>query len=118
MDTEPDDDRPGHVKWLLWLAAPLALALVVVWWPGCRSYPPVSSPESLTLIKQFVTATNTKDLGRLAAAETRFEKLSREGKLTPEERTAFASILSLAKAEQWQEAERAAFQFAQDQVGR
>jgi hypothetical protein len=90
--------------------------LVLVWWPGCRQYPEVSSKEALTLLKQLYTACNTRDPARLSRVEQRVEKVAREGKLTPKEQDAFRRILARAKAGDWKQAEQASFRFAQDQV--
>jgi len=95
----------------------LVIPLLVIWWPGCRQYPPVSSVESLYLMKLLYTACNTKDPARLAKVEQEIEKLASVQKLTPAEMEAFNKIIGIAKEGRWQDAERAAFRFAQDQVG-
>jgi hypothetical protein len=95
----------------------LAIPLAIIWWPGCRQYPAVSSEESLFLMKLLYTACNTKDPARLAKVEQGVEKLSREGKMTPAEKEGFNKIIGMAKEGRWQDAEKAAFKFAQDQVG-
>lgn len=91
--------------------------LFVVALAGCRRYPAVTSRESLSLMKLLYTACNTRDEKRLAEVEKGVEKASREGKLSPAEREAFAEIIGRAKQGEWQRAEKAAFRFAQDQVG-
>jgi hypothetical protein len=95
----------------------LAIPLLIDWWPGCRQYPAVSSEEGLYLMKLLYTACNTKDTARLTKVEQGVEKASREGKLSPPEQEAFAKIVGMAKKGEWQDVERAAFKFAQDQVG-
>lgn len=70
------------------------------------------------LMKLLYTACNTKDPARLAKVEQGVEKATRSGKLSPPEQEAFAKILGMAKKGDWQDAEKAAFKFAQDQVGR
>jgi len=95
----------------------LGLALAIVWWPGCRQYPPVRSRESLDLIKLVYTACNTKDAARLARAERDVEKLRGEGKLSKAEDEVFTKIIELGKNGEWAEAEKRAFRFAQDQIG-
>jgi hypothetical protein len=111
--TEP---QPA-VRWILaFLGAVLLTLVVLVWWTTRRQYPPVSSPESLVLIKQVYTACNTKDPARLAQAEQRLEKLLRDSKLTSAEESAYRRILALAREGAWEQAERASFRFAQDQV--
>jgi len=99
------------------VAGLLAIPAAVVWWPGCRQYPPVSSRESLRLMKLLYSACNTKDDKRLAEVEKGLEKLTRDGKMAPAEREAFDKIVATAKAGKWEKAEEAAFRFAQDQVG-
>jgi len=116
----PDDDNvPDRRRvWrLLGVAGLLAVPLLVIWWPGCRQYPPVSSRESLSLMRLLYTACNTRDEKRLAEVEKGVEKLTREGKMSPEERVGFDKIIGMARAGDWQRAEQSSFKFAQDQVG-
>lgn len=117
MTTNDDDGDPRRVRWLGGLAALLLVPLVVIWWPGCRQYPPVTSRESLTLMQLLYTACNTKDPVRLAKVEQGMEKLTRDGKLSADERAGFERIVATAKGGDWPRAEAAAFKFAQDQVG-
>jgi hypothetical protein len=114
-----EDDAPDRRRlfWLSGAAGVLLIPLLVIWWPGCRQYPAVSSRESLELMKLLNTACNTRDPKRLAGVEKGVEKLTREGKMPPEERAGFDRIIGMAKAGKWEEAEQAAFRFAQDQVG-
>jgi hypothetical protein len=114
-----DDDEPGRSRsvWLIGAAAILALALALVWWPGCRQYPPISSPEALQLMKLLYVACNLKDPVRLEQVEKRAAKLTEAGKLPPPEREAFERIVKLARAGDWEQAENAAYKFAEDQVG-
>lgn len=104
-------------RWLLGTLAVLAGACAVVWWPGCREYPTVTSRESLTLMKLLYTAANTRDSSRLAKVEVGVEKAAREGRLSAAEEEAFRKIVTMARAGDWEGAERASFRFAQDQVG-
>jgi hypothetical protein len=106
-----------RLRTLAVLAAVLAVPIVIVWWPGCRQYPPVTSRESLSLMRLLNTACNTKDAVRLAKAEKQFQSLDRAGKLAPKERAAFESIISHAKAGDWESAETAAYKMAEDQIG-
>ena len=116
MSINPEDE-PKRVRWLGGIAAVLLAPLVVIWWPGCRQYSPVTSREALGLMQLLYTACNTKDPARLAKVETGIGKLTREGKMTPDERDGFDRIIAMAKANDWSRAEAAAFKFAQDQVG-
>jgi hypothetical protein len=115
--TSDADDR-RRLRRLLGAAGVLAVPLLVVWWPGCREYPAVTSKASLVLMKLLYTACNTKDPARLSQVERGVEKAAGDGRMSPAERQAFADIVRMAKAGDWGRAEAAAFQFAQDQVGR
>lgn len=115
MTTEPENR--SRLRWMLGLLAVLLFAVLLVWWPGCRTYPPVRSRESLDLIKLVYTACNTKDAARLANAEKAVEKLRADGKLSEQEDKAFTRIIGLAKGGDWATAEKEALRFAQDQVG-
>lgn len=120
MTSEHDnDDEPNRsrLRWLSGAAVLLSVPLLIVWWPGCRQYPPVTSRESLTLVRLLNTACNTKDPQRLADAERRLADLDRQGKMSPEEKAGFEKIVGMAKAGKWEDAEAAAFKMAQDQVG-
>ena len=68
-------------------------------------------------MKLLYAACNSKDPARLARVEQGMEKMTRESKLAPAEQEAFAKIIGMAKAGEWERAEKAAFKFAQDQVG-
>ena len=118
MTTDRDDGgAPPSTKWLVRAMLLLAVPLVVVWWPGCRQYPAVTSKDALGLMKLLYAACNTRDPARLAKVEQGAEKLAREGKLSPPERDSFADIIGMAKGGDWERAEQSAFRFAQDQVG-
>jgi hypothetical protein len=107
----------GRRPWLVPVAGLLVVLLVAVWWPGCRKYPAVTSKESLSLMKLLYAACNTREEGRLKMAEEKLAKLTQEGKLSEAERESFAEIVGMARSGSWERAERAAFRFAQDQVG-
>jgi hypothetical protein len=116
-DRDEDAGGGSRLRWLLGVLAVLAIGLVVVWWPGCRQYPAVTSKESLQLMKLLYAACNTRDTARLARVEQGVEGLARAGHLTAPEQEAFGKIIGLAKAGDWAGAEKASFKFAQDQVG-
>jgi hypothetical protein len=111
------DVSSARLRRLLLIAGGLLLILAWVWWPGFREYPAVTSKESLYLMKLLYTATNTRDQVQLGKVEQGVQQASREGKLTPKEQEAFAKIIGTAKKGDWQAATKAAFKFAQDQVG-
>jgi len=114
-----DNERPGRRRLgkLIGLAGILLVPLLVIWWPGCRQYPPVSTRESLALMKLLYSACNTRDEVRLARVEQGVDKLTREGRIGPAEQKSFTSIIDMGKAGDWEKAEKAAYKFAQDQVG-
>jgi hypothetical protein len=118
-DEDEDDDGPERsgLRRLVGILLLLTIPLVVVWWPGCRQYPPVSSQESLGLMKLLYSACNTKDAARLAKVEQGVETAAAEGKLSDGERKAFEKVIGMAKSGDWKTAENEAFKFAQDQMG-
>ena len=118
MTSKPDVTHRLRRPWRsIGVAGLLAIPLVVIWWPGCRQYPAVTSKEALQQIKLLYAACNTKDPERLGRVERGIEKLTRESKLSPAEQEGFAKIIAMAKAGDWERAEKAAFKFAEDQVG-
>jgi hypothetical protein len=114
-----DEDAPDRRRlWiLLALAGLLVIPLAIIWWPRFRKYPPVTSRESLQLMKLLYAACNTRDLARLSRVEQGVEELKREGKLAAAEQGAFESIIATARSGDWEAAEQAGFKFAEDQVG-
>lgn len=114
-----DEEAPSRRRLfrLLGAAGVLLIPLLIIWWPGCRQYPAVTSRESLSLMRLLNSACNTKDPKRLANVAKGIEKLTREGKMAPEEKAGFDRIIGMAKAGKWEDAEKAAFKMAEDQVG-
>jgi hypothetical protein len=112
---EPSDRR--RLRLLLGLAAVLAIAMAIVWWPRFRQYPAVTSRESLQLMKLLYAACNTRDQARLARVEAGLQRLTEEGKITPAETESFRSIIALTKMGDWKAAQQASLRFAEDQVG-
>lgn len=113
-----DDDAPEatRLRWLLSLCAILFMACLLLYWPGCRQYPEATSAESMKLMKLLYAACNTRDAVRLRRAEQRLEQVIRAGKMTEREQESFRKILNLARDGEWEQAEKASFRFAQDQV--
>lgn len=95
----------------------VALLLLWLWFrPGCRSFPPPSSPEALKLVQQLYTACNTRSPERLAQVEQQLDELLREGKISREEHRAASRIIDQANAGNWDAAAQRSLRFAQDQV--
>lgn len=114
-----NSDRESTGALIKWgTLAALAIALVVLWRPGCKYYPPITSPEGMNLVKLLYAACNARDLERLTMAEEKFNQLNQQEKLTSREKAAFESIISLAREKKWEQAEKASFRFAEDQLGR
>jgi hypothetical protein len=112
--TDTDDGRRFDRRHAL--LAVLVAGLALVWWPGCRKYPEVTSPRSLTLMRALYTACSSRSPERLAKVERGVEDAAGGGAMTDSERAAFRSIIEQARGGDWEGAERAAFRFAQDQV--
>ncbi len=93
------------------------LALVVIYWPGCRQYPPATSREAYTLMEALYTACNTKNADSLNKIEQWVNRAASEGKLGQAEQDAFARIIGMAKNGEWQDATKAVYKFSEDQVG-
>jgi hypothetical protein len=106
----------GGWKWMM--LAGLLLAAALVWRPGCRHYPQITSPQGMQLVKLLYTACNTRDLNRLESAEKQLAAIKLEGKISASEIVSFEAIIAQAKRGEWAQAEKASFRFIEDQVGR
>jgi hypothetical protein len=93
------------------------ILLVIVWRPGCRTYPAVSSREGMQLIKRLCTVCNSRDPAKLAVLEKDLGELAKSGKITESEKSTFDAIIAMGRAGKWEKAEKAALQLADDQVG-
>ena len=114
---DADDARPNRrVVWMTGVLAVLAVPAAVVWWPGCRQYPPLSTPEGVTLGQALYTVCDSRDPALIPKFEKRLAEVEAAGKLTPDQAAAFRDILGTAKAGDWDRAKAAAYRFAQDQV--
>lgn len=118
MATDRRDFELVRRWWTAAAAVALSIVAVAIWWPGRRDYPAVTSREALYHLKLLHTACGARDERRLAEVEAGVERLSGDGTLTVAERAGFNSIIGLAKEGNWEQAQQAAFKFAQDQVGR
>lgn len=96
----------------------LFIALALVWAPRWRYYPPVTSPEALTLIKLLYTACNTRDAGKLDDVESRVQVLVESKSISAAERKSFEQIIAQARRGAWDAAQRNSLRFAEDQLGR
>lgn len=93
------------------------LTLTAMWfWLSGRTYPEVSSPESLRLIKALYTACSSQSQQRLTSVEQEVIKTHSAGKLGDGERDAFARIIQQAQIGDWSRATSESYRFAQDQV--
>ena len=109
---------PSRLLWPLAALAVLLIGLAVVYWPAGRKYPPATSREAYVIMDALHTACNTKNSGSLDKIEAYIAREKAEGKLGAAEEDAFARIIATARAGRWSEADREAFRFSQDQVGR
>ena len=75
MNTNHDDEEAprSRARLLGGTAGLLAIPLAVIWWPGCREYPAVTSREGMYQMQLLYAAANTKDPARLAAVERGLE---------------------------------------------
>jgi hypothetical protein len=112
------DPPPSRLLWPLAVLAVLLIGLAVVYWRAGRKYPPATSREAYVIMDALHTACNTKNSGSLDKIEAYIAREKAEGKLGAAEEDAFASIIATARAGRWSEADREAFRFSQDQVGR
>ena len=67
--------------------------------------------------RMLIDSSHAEETRVVVATGTRLDELNRANKLSPAEQRAFDGIVQLAKSGAWDRAERAAFRFAQDQVG-
>ncbi len=112
------DPPRSRLAWSLATLTILLIGLAVVYWRGARKYPPATSREAYVIMDALHTACNTKNSGSLDKIEAYIAREKAEGKLGAGEEEAFARIIATARAGGWSEADREAFRFSQDQVGR
>ena len=111
-------DPPSRLLWQLAALAVLLIGLAVIYWPAGRKYPPATSREAYIIMDAVHTACNTKNSSSLDKIEAYIAREKAKGKLGAAEEDAFTRIIATARAGRWSEAEREAFRFSQDQVGR
>jgi hypothetical protein len=116
INDHDEEHQPGRQRKLIAIMLVLALIAAYLWWPSFKTYPEVTSRESLQLMKLLYTACNTQDVNRLNKVEADLQKLVTAKKMTTTEQDAFTRNITLAKNGAWKDAEKASFKFAQDQV--
>lgn len=90
--------------------APLAVAC------SCGTRAPQVEFDNLRHSAALRTAANTRSLERLERAVGVIDKECAAGRIGPEEYAAYAEIVAIARAGDWQAAERAALRFRRDQT--
>ncbi|MDX1965072.1 MAG: hypothetical protein SFX18_18140 [Pirellulales bacterium] len=106
---------PWRLRVLMACLGMTILCAAAVWWSQRRIYPPASSPESMTLIKQLYTACNTQSTALLEKTLLRMQTALQRGELTAMEHNSMELIANRAKAGEWESATRAMLKYAQDQ---
>jgi hypothetical protein len=92
----------------LWIAAPLLLTA------GCYR-PPQAATDNLELISSLRTAISTRSHQRLDDNERVLAERHSQGKLGDDEFKAFNDLIALARAGDWEKAERRVVQFQRAQ---
>lgn len=92
----------------LWIAAPLLLTA------GCYR-PPQAATDNLELISSLRTAISTRSHQRLDDNERVLAERHSQGKLSDDEFKAFNDLIALARAGDWEKAERRVVQFQRAQ---
>jgi len=96
-------------------AAVSALALLAVAY-GCGTRAPQVEFGNLRHSAALRTAANTRSPERLERAVGVIEQERAAGRIGPEEYAAYAEIVAVARAGDWEAAERAAMRFRRDQT--
>lgn len=97
------------------LASALAVA-TAVYWPGCRTFPPLSSDEGHRILLRLNTATSSRDKEALDRAEKTSDAAFAEQAITEAEHVAFAGIIATARTGDWKAAHASVWKFLEDQV--
>ena len=82
---------------------------------GCRPRAPRIDFANRRYSGALRTAANTRSVERLCRARELIDRDHARGLISVEEHAAYAAIIALAEAGQWQEAERRATRFRSDQ---
>ena len=112
---ESDQQR----QWVLGGAALITLVAVIwVYAPRWRTYPEVTHPQGIELIRMLHTATSSGQSERLVGVRQSVQQAKAAGQLTAAENEAFERVLKLAESGDWSAATEASLQFAKDQLRR
>lgn len=95
-----------------WLIMSLAVMISLA---GCRPRAPQVNFSNRVYSGALRTATNTKNVDRLAKAKQIIERDHASGTILPDEYAFYREIISLAEAGRWEEAEKLAIRFRSDQ---
>ena len=109
-------DSSGALRWVAGFGAVALVVGVGIWWAGGKKFPPVSSEESLHLMRALYTACSSQNDQRLAVVERKVVEAADAGQMSAEERAAFEEIVGYARAEDWERAAGESYRFARDQV--
>jgi hypothetical protein len=105
-----------RIKYLLLVV--LIILLIYLWGPRWRSYPAVTSPEALGLIKLMYNVASAEDRDAVKDVYLELADLKHRKLLSPAEIRSFDKILDLLHSEEFAAAAGASRQFAEDQLGR
>jgi hypothetical protein len=108
-------DRVRSLALFAGLASALAAA-TAVYWPGCRTFPPLSSDEGHRILLRLNTATSSRDPEALDRAEKSSDAAFARQAITEAEHVAFAGIIATARTGDWQAAHASVWKFLEDQV--
>lgn len=119
MSTRKTRQRETDSSRAVWLAGIGVCALLIAflaWWATGKKYPPVSSEESLHLVRALYTACSSQNDERLAVVERKVVEAADAGQMLADERAAFEEIVTYARAADWERAAGESYRFARDQV--
>ncbi len=102
----------------LWLGGLLCVLLVVAlaWW--FRPRPPAVEFDNLRYIQLLSTSISAENADWLAKVESAVRVRHEAGEMSPRELQHFQQIIDLAKAGDWQTANRECYAFAEAQLNR
>jgi len=98
------------------VAAVLILTAGVGWWWWSR--PPAVEFDNLRYIQLLTTAISSRNPELVAKVELAIHDRHRDGKMSDSELGHFDKLITLARDDQWEAADRACFAFAESQLSR